>query len=102
MYVMTAHMHAYLERCLDQVEQAVRRLLAVQPEVSLEEPVPRVLRVGLGNVEELHIRRVAAQLRLEHVCVVIEVPLIKRQAKLLSQQQGLSYGEGRLMSCSRP
>mmetsp|Transcript_37183 Transcript_37183/g.71306 ORF Transcript_37183/g.71306 Transcript_37183/m.71306 type:complete len:263 (+) Transcript_37183:3538-4326(+) len=43
----------------------------------------RVLRVALSDVEQLHVGRVALHVVLEQVGVVVQVPLVERQAHLL-------------------
>mmetsp|Transcript_11546 Transcript_11546/g.24752 ORF Transcript_11546/g.24752 Transcript_11546/m.24752 type:complete len:466 (-) Transcript_11546:534-1931(-) len=67
---------------LDNVEQGVGHLLAVNDDVSAEKPVARVLAVGLGNVKQLHIGGVALHIIAEQVGVVVQVPLIKGQTHL--------------------
>lgn len=83
MYARVGSQLAHLQRRLHQVEQVVRHLLAIHEQVGLEEPVPRVLRVGLRDVEELHVGGVPLQVGLEHGRVVLHVPLVERQPQLL-------------------
>jgi len=42
------------------LKKVTRHLLTVDHQAALEEPVTRVLAVGLGDVEALDVRRVAA------------------------------------------
>ena len=64
----------------DHVEQGAWLLLPINQHTSLEEPVPAVFRVALGEVETLDTRGVTLQLGTEQPRVEVKVPLIKRQA----------------------
>jgi len=68
------------ERGLDHLEERLRALLPVDDHLAAEEPVARVLGVGLAHVEELHVRGVPAQLLLEQRRVVVQVPVVEPQA----------------------
>ena len=70
------------ERVLHDAEQRAVLLLAVDHHVATEEPVARVLAVGLGDVEQLHVRGVALQNVAEQVRVVRQILLIERQTEL--------------------
>ena len=73
------------QRVLHDAEQAARLLLAVDHHVAAEEPVARVLAVGLRDVEQLHVRRVALHHLAEQVRVEVQVLLVERQAELRVQ-----------------
>ena len=62
-----------------------------------EEPVPRVLRVGLPDVEELDGRGVALEVVLEEPQVVLEVLLVEGEAHLLVDllEGGAALGQDR-------
>ncbi len=68
----------------------VRRLAPVEDEPALEEPVARVLGVGLGDVEALDIGGVAAHPFAKELGVVVEIPVVKGEAEL-----GVDLLEGR-------
>mmetsp|Transcript_1434 Transcript_1434/g.4269 ORF Transcript_1434/g.4269 Transcript_1434/m.4269 type:complete len:235 (+) Transcript_1434:2102-2806(+) len=68
---------------LDEVEQAVGLGHAVDVNVGLEEPVARMLRVGLRYVKQLHSRGIPLDVIAEHVGVVFKVPVVKAQAQLV-------------------
>ncbi len=72
-----------LQRLFDQRDQVLGDLAAVDDQPPLEEPVPRVLAVRLGDVEALHVGRIAADLVDEQVGVVVEVPVVEGQPHLL-------------------
>mmetsp|Transcript_5882 Transcript_5882/g.26037 ORF Transcript_5882/g.26037 Transcript_5882/m.26037 type:complete len:895 (+) Transcript_5882:1021-3705(+) len=72
-----------LDRLLDHLEQALGLGDAVDDEVTAEEPVARVLAVGLAHVEELDVGRVAADVVPEEREVVVEVLLVKGESHLL-------------------
>ncbi len=74
-----------LPRLLDEPDQVVGCLLTVDDQPPLEEPVAGVLAVGLGDVEQLHVRGVPLQTVPEQLSVVVQVPFIEGQALLLVQ-----------------
>lgn len=87
-----------LERRLHHLHQRLRLLLAVDDDVAAEEPVPRVLAVGLRDVEELDVGGVALHVVAEEGGVVVEVPLVEREAHLLLfvlRGGGGGFGGGR-------
>ena len=57
-------------------------LLAVDHQPALEEPVPRVLAVGLGDVETFDIGGVAPDAVDKEVGVVVEVPVVEGEPHL--------------------
>jgi hypothetical protein len=71
------------ERGFDHLHQRLLLPLAVDDDVAAEEPVARVLAVGLGDVEELDVGGVALHVRLKEVGVVVEVPVVEGEAHLL-------------------
>ena len=73
------------QRVLHDAEQAARLLLAVDHHVAAEEPVARVLAVGLRDVEQLHVRRVALHHIAEQVRVEVQVLVVERQSELRVQ-----------------
>ncbi len=78
-----------LQRVLDQRDEVFGNLPTLDHQPALEEPVARVLAVGLGDVEALDVGRIAADLLHEQVGVVVQVPLVERQAHLaVSPLQG--------------
>eukprot|EP00951_Prasinocladus_malaysianus_P030982 scaffold294676_cov32-Prasinocladus_malaysianus.AAC.1 len=72
-----------LQGLLDELEEAGGHGLAIDDEVGPEEPVARVLRVGLPDVEELDSGGVALEVVFEQAQVVLEVLVVKGQAHLL-------------------
>ena len=70
------------ERVLHDAEQRAVLLLPVDHHVATEEPVTRVLAVGLGDIEQLHVRGVTLQNIAEQVRVVRQILLIERQTEL--------------------
>ena len=58
----------------------IRHLLAIEDQLALEEPVAAVLAVRLGDIEALDVGRVAADPVGEEIGVVVEVPLVEREA----------------------
>ena len=60
--------------------------------MTTEEPVTRVFAIGLGDIEELHIRRITLENVAEEMGVVLQISLIERQSKLSIQL--LMRGEG--------
>ena len=70
-----------LERLLEYLHQRFRYPSAVDYQFSLEEPVARMLAVRLGEVEALHVGRVALEVFGEEVVVVLDVPGVQSQAK---------------------
>ena len=71
-----------LQGVLDQGDEALRNLLSIDDEPPLEEPVPRVLAVGLGDVEALDVRRVATDPVEKEGRVVVEIPVVEGQPHL--------------------
>mmetsp|Transcript_1784 Transcript_1784/g.4774 ORF Transcript_1784/g.4774 Transcript_1784/m.4774 type:complete len:210 (-) Transcript_1784:544-1173(-) len=71
------------ERLLDDLEQGLLLLLAVDDHLAPEEPVARMLGVGLCQVEELAIRRVTLQVVHEKVQVILVIPIVEAETKLL-------------------
>ena len=69
-------------RLLDQFQQRRRLLLSVDHHPALEEPVTRVLAVGLGDVEALHVGGIAAHPASEQVGVVVQVPVVEGETGL--------------------
>ena len=63
-----------------QLHQVAGSLHPVDDQATLEEPVAGVLAVGLRDVEQLDVRRVAAHFLLKQSCVVVEVPIVEREA----------------------
>ena len=73
-----------LEGLLDDLEEGARHLLAVEHHPPAEEPVARVLRVGLAHVKALDVGGVALELGHEEVGVVVEVGLVEAEPHLLA------------------
>lgn len=67
---------------LDELEEGLGLLLSINDHVATEEPVTAVLRVALGNIEQLDIGGVAVHLVSEHRGVVVEIPLIEGETEL--------------------
>ena len=80
-----------LQGLLDELHQSSGGGPAVQDELRAEEPVARVLRVGLRQVEELDVGRVAPQLVREEVEVEVDVLFVEGEPEL-----GVDRGEGGL------
>mmetsp|Transcript_82949 Transcript_82949/g.179067 ORF Transcript_82949/g.179067 Transcript_82949/m.179067 type:complete len:1004 (+) Transcript_82949:3602-6613(+) len=78
-----------LEGFLHQLEERAGHLLAVDHDLAPEEPVAAVLGVALGQVEALHLGRVALELVPEDAHVVVQVLLVVAEAVLLAH-----VGEG--------
>ena len=72
-----------VERLLHESDQMLLwDVLAVDDEPALEEPVPGVLAVRLGDVEQLHVGRVAPHPLREEPGVVVQVPVVEGQSHL--------------------
>mmetsp|Transcript_1783 Transcript_1783/g.4762 ORF Transcript_1783/g.4762 Transcript_1783/m.4762 type:complete len:255 (-) Transcript_1783:390-1154(-) len=70
------------ERLLDDLEQGLLLLLAVDDHLAPEEPMTRMLRVGLGQVEELAVRGVALKVIDEEVQIILVVPIVEAETQL--------------------
>lgn len=86
-----------LERLLDQLHQRGGGRLPVQHQLRAEEPVARVLRVGLREVEQLDVGRVAAELVAEQVEVKLDVLVVEGESQLGVDrcERGPALGEQR-------
>jgi hypothetical protein len=56
---------------------------------TLEEPVPGMLAVRLGDVEALHIGGIATELFGKQARVVVEIPLVEGQAHLVIRENAV-------------
>lgn len=70
------------ESVLHNAEERAILLLAIDHHVASEEPVTRMLAVGLGDIEQLHIGGVSLQNIAEQMRVVGEILLVERQTEL--------------------
>ncbi len=71
-----------LQRLFDQRDQMLGDLLTIDHQPTLEEPVPRVLAVRLGDVEALHVGGVATDPVQEEVGIVVEIPVVEGEPHL--------------------
>ena len=69
-----------VERRPQKLHQVLRRFHAVDDQAAFEEPVPGMLAVGLRDVEQLDVRRVATDVLAKQACVVVEVPVVERES----------------------
>jgi hypothetical protein len=84
-----------VQGCPEHFHQVLRGLDSVDHQATLEEPVTRVLAVGLRDVEQLHVRRIAADTLGEQARVIPEVPVIEGQAHFAvhALEGGASFGQ---------
>jgi hypothetical protein len=98
-----------VERALDEPDQVLGRFRSVDDQSSLEEPVARVLAVGLRDVEALDARGVTADAIAKEVRVVVEIPVVKGEPQLtvdplqrrapLGEHRDREHGSRRRTSC---